>query len=683
LLAFTAFFDKTEVPTTMNTSTVTTALNIFNLKTRVNAQIAVAVPNSRSASALPAITKDVYRYQCLVVVEDVLSKKHIAVMNYTLNNTSTDTYAYSFTCELNMETQDPLRVVESTCNNEAVTSQYNSVTDVCGIKNKNGNQIDIYVSHENISISPVQILYPLTVKSSYQQIGSWNVATITSTSQSNEPESESTFNFSKEIEIFFRFVDSIIELGKIYKEYPSVMLFLQNIDYRDKNEKITRTELQRMYDDLLSKTSAFPDNISEPKVIQIENSCNDVFLKLNFMLELWSMINTSVEILSGVEDASQINVMLFRYIKRFYDNFIFLLIYAGCINLAQLLCRNYTESVLSNANGRRGDIDAFYLTKFNVKSKFTTVFTTVGFGDENVNNKFKNFFSEKTQFYDPSFPNIVICSDPHTSTGIAYVMRRLDENLSMRINSETKQKALQNKIYKSNEDFFIKNNEFFTTAMASDSINTVDLINYSSFYKFQRLKQDGNPFRTNFGAMTDTTIYACVNVNVGSGSNIKMDSGKVLEFLKLIIGYFKRLPSGTLIVDIGIGGPIKRIIFGGDFGCNLLHDSNVCSQFTKHGMKIYTMPKNVNAFTDNTNDSGNQMFIVDANVMIFPSSSSSSLPPVSMGGGRRNGDTENKNGLKQRLVIGEPILSNYSDNHQNMKLIIVNHKKKTRRRYNS
>jgi hypothetical protein len=249
----------------------------------------------------------------------------------------------------------------------------------------------------------------------------------------------------------------------------------------------------------------------------------------------------------------------------------------------------------------------------------------------------------------------------------------------MRINGDAKQKALQHKIYKSNEDFFIKNNDFFTTTMASDSINTIDLINYSSFYKFQRLKIDGIPFRTNFGAMTDTTIYACVNINVGSGSNIKMDSGKVLEFLKLVINYFKRLPSGTLIADIGIGGPIKRIIFGGDFGCNLLHDSNVCSDFTKNGMKIYTTFKNVNAFTDNTNDSGNQMFVIDANVMGVSSSSfSSSL----VGGGHSNSNidlNENKHMIK-RLKIGEPIENDNNDN-ENIKLMVVNYKKKTRRRY--
>ena len=43
-----------------------------------------------------------------------------------------------------------------------------------------------------------------------------------------------------EVEIFFRFVKSIMELRKMFKEYPSMTLFLQNIDHRDKNEKITK-----------------------------------------------------------------------------------------------------------------------------------------------------------------------------------------------------------------------------------------------------------------------------------------------------------------------------------------------------------------------------------------------------------------------------------------------------------
>jgi hypothetical protein len=575
-----------------------------------------------------------------------------------------------------MESRIPLGVVESKCNDEVVTRYNNSVTDVCGIKNKNGNQIDLYVTRETIPISENQILYPLTVRSNYQQVGSWNMTTITPANKSDNSSNSDESKTSKEIELFFRFVDSIMELSKIYKEYPSTMLFLQNVDYRDKNEKITKTELQRMYDELISKTSF--SNISEPRVIQIENSCNRVFYNLNFMLYVWYiMISTTPFNILGATTPYEINARLFMNIKNFYDNFIFLLIYAGCINLAQLLCNKYTECVLSNANGNApGSPDFVLLDQATVKSKFMNAFTKVGFGNETINNRFKTFFSEKSQLYDRTFPNIMICSDPHTYSGVAYVTRRLDQGLVMMINSEVKQKTLQNKIYKSNEDFFDSNNEFFTTAMASDLINTIDQINYFSFYKFRRLQNDGNLFRTSFGAMTDTTIYACVNVNVDSGSNVQMDSGKVLEFLKVIISYFKRLPSGSIVVDIGISGPIQRIIFGGDFGCNLLHDPEVCVQFIKNGMKIYTMPNNSNAFINNANDSGNQMFVVDANLM----SSSSSL----LVGGDGNTNSHNndlyihKNSIK-RLKIGELIPN---DNTQNMKLVIINHKKKTRRRYN-
>ena len=151
----------------------------------------------------------------------------------------------------------------------------------------------------------------------------------------------------------------------------------------------------------------------------------------------------------------------------------------------------------------------------------------------------------------------------------------------------------------------------------------------------------------------------------------------MLDFLKLIIDYFKRLP-GSPVIDTGIGGPVNRIIFGGDFGCNLLHDASVCSQFSKHGMKIYTMPNNSNAFVDAKNVSGNQMFVVDANVM------SSSLLQLSVGGGGGNDGVVNVN-AKQRLKIGEPIQSNYNyadaQTNPNIKLVIVNHKKKTKRRY--
>ena len=663
LLAFTAFFNKMTRPGAMNDTPVITTLNVFDLKTNVNTQIMIAAPNSRTVASSPTITKAEYRYQCLTIVQDVRSKKSIAAMNYT-----TDEYAYAFTCELNMEA--PLRVLESKCNDEAITSRHNSITDMCGIENQNGNQADIYVAHENIGREdgrPIdQILYPLTVKSNYQQVGNWNMGTI---QQSND-ESNST---PSEVETFFRFVDSIIELTKMFKEYPSMMLFLQNIDYRDKNQKITNNTLTEMYGDLESKTLMDAANIQEPKVIHIDYPCNDVFLKLNFMLHIWFiMISATIPFNDNGTD-EEVNIRLFGMIKNFYDSFIFLLIYAGCNNLAQSLCNNYAASVLSGANIPPESARArmVVLSVNNVKQQFMDAFEAFCFGDADTNNKFKTFFSEKASFHDVTFPNIMICSNPETYTGVAHVARRLDKHLNMKID-EAKQKALQNKIYRSNERFFSANDDFFTTVLASDAVNTIDQINFCSFYKFQRFQEDQvTPFGTNFGGMIDTTIYACINID----SNKKIESAQVLEFLKLIIIYFKRLPSGAPIVDIGISGPIKRIIFGGNFGCNLLHDAEVCAQFTKNGMKIYTMPNNANAFTSNINDAGNQMFVVDTNVMIFSPSSSSSL---SGGGVRVEDNVGNKIAVKQRLTIGEPI---QRKEDQNIKLIIVNQKKKTRRRY--
>ena len=56
LMAFTAFFDKAANPSSMNASMVTTTLNVFNLKSSVNTQIAIAIPNWRTRmSSMPIL----------------------------------------------------------------------------------------------------------------------------------------------------------------------------------------------------------------------------------------------------------------------------------------------------------------------------------------------------------------------------------------------------------------------------------------------------------------------------------------------------------------------------------------------------------------------------------------------------------------------------------------------------
>jgi hypothetical protein len=87
-----------------------------------------------------------------------------------------------------------------------------------------------------------------------------------------------------------------------------------------------------------------------------------------------------------------------------------------------------------------------------------------------------------------------------------------------------------------------------------------------------------------------------------------------------------------VIVDIGISGPIKRLIIGGDFGCNLLHDVEVCRKFKSKQMKIYTRRDNKNAFNDS--EGTNHVFMIDVD-----------LEPAGQGGG----------GNQKRIYIGERI----------------------------
>ena len=75
---------------------------------------------------------------------------------------------------------------------------------MCSIENENGNQTDVYLARENVikNANPVeQILYPLTVKSNYQQIGNWNMATVTAAVATTQ-----AVSIQAEVEIFFQFV---------------------------------------------------------------------------------------------------------------------------------------------------------------------------------------------------------------------------------------------------------------------------------------------------------------------------------------------------------------------------------------------------------------------------------------------------------------------------------------------
>jgi hypothetical protein len=115
------------------------------------------------------------------------------------------------------------------------------------------------------------------------------------------------------------------------------------------------------------------------------------------------------------------------------------------------------------------------------------------------------------------------------------------------------------------------------------------------------------------------------------------------------------LRSGAVIVDIGISGPVKRLIIGGDFGCNLLNDAEVCRKFKSKNMKIYTMDKNKSSY--DLKDTTNHIFMIDVDLEL-----------AQVGG--NNGGYKNDNN-QNRIYIGERI----EDKNR-----VVTSKRKTRRK---
>ena len=108
---------------------------------------------------------------------------------------------------------------------------------------------------------------------------------------------------------------------------------------------------------------------------------------------------------------------------------------------------------------------------------------------------------------------------------------------------------------------------------------------------------------------------------------------------------------GAPDVDIGISGRIKRIMFGGDFGCNLLNDVEVCKKFKSKQMKIYTTMGNI--VIDGSEGNTNQIFMIDVDLE----------QAVQVGGNNNN---------QKRICIGARI-------EEDKRRVLIN-KRKTRRK---
>jgi hypothetical protein len=383
--------------------------------------------------------------------------------------------------------------------------------------------------------------------------------------------------------------------------------------------------------------------------LTLDSPCNDVDKKIKNIMEFAYVFKTPSENLIEppiVNDTEvRVSAKITDKIYNFINDLLFMLVYTGCNDFAELICNNYVNLVimlpaLIDRTTWRGLFAAVIGDGNNDASLGQLV--------EKIANKVK-IYREKTRITPDISYDFKICSDPDTHTGVAYLVYNYNQILNSLITLKS-QDNLKNKIYEYGKDDFFSDssNEPFHTTHITDNVgNTMEQISFCSFYKFDRKNIIvPNQAFGDIGNVDLETVYVSVDI---SGDGIS--SGKVFEFLDVIRKYFASLRGGAVIVDIGISGPIKRLIIGGDFGCNLLHDVEVCRKFKSKQMKIYTRRDNQNAFSDDV-DGTNHVFMIDID-----------LEPVVQVGGN--------NQKQKRICIGERIEENNR---------VLSNKRKTRRK---
>ena len=354
------------------------------------------------------------------------------------------------------------------------------------------------------------------------------------------------------------------------------------------------------------------------------------------------------------------NIMTFiigEKIHKFINDLLFMLEYTKCNSLAEIICNNYVDFVMKPVAAQEpppavGGVAAVSIqTRW--RKQFEDIITASGGGIkaliDNIGKK-AIMYKGKSKITPDTPYNFKICSDPITHTGVSY----LEYNYNQNTNSLTNQNNIKNRIYESDNDFFSSSNgeQFHTIHIIDDIGNGMEQIKFCSFYKFNRPMPLPIATFGNIGNKDLYTVYVSVDINVDG-----IKSGQVFEFLNIIREYFMSL-TGVPDVDIGIGGPIKRLTFCGNFGCNLLNDVEVCKKFKSKQMKIYTMKKNM----DSKPNQQNQIFMIDVDLE----------PAAQAGGGNGDYNSHNSHNNQKRICIGERI-------EEDKRRVLVN-KRKTRRK---
>jgi len=641
-----------------NGGSVDTILNVYDVESKLN------VLQIRMPPPIAPIPLASYLFQTLLLTKD--DNQNVLIMSFTINNAQSN---YTYTCNvssLNKDAASLIEVITSASNENNNIQKNNFIYDMFYRKDTG----EVFIAHMRPFVNSATE-YPLTIRSNYQEIGEWKL------------ESKSK-DAGDEIDKFNDFIDKVIEMRKIFKLNPSMVLFLQDVDVRDYNDigsKITKTRLEKMKADLISEAAvaaaaataaaAIDRNLSGfgwfvnahvTNIINIDSQCNDVDKKIKNIMDFVYALKTPSDLIAPtIAPGPPTTEAIARKMYNFINDLLFMLVYTGCNKLAELICNDYVNLVITPPAAAAPAAAPVYraLDRDTWRLRFEAVLGADGEVKtliENIGGKAK-IYKEKTRVTPDISYDFKICSDPDTHTGVAYLVYNYNQNLNSLIILKS-QDNLKNKIYEYRKDDFFSDssNELFHTTRITDNVgNTMEQISFCSFYKFDRrtmVPPPNNQFGDIGNAETET-VYVSVDIS-GDGIN----SGQVFEFLDIIRKYFVNLSSGAVIVDIGISGPIKRLIIGGDFGCNLLNDVVVCRKFKSKQMKIYTREDNKNAFSEI--DGTNHVFMIDVD-----------LEPVQVGGGNGD-DNNNQNNHKnqKRICIGECINMNR----------VVTSKRKTRRK---
>jgi len=644
---------------------VYTRLNIFDIESKKNViqtpDILVPPP--------PLVTINNYISQSLLLTKDDSDRDNVQnVLIISISTRAAPLFTnYTFTCNVTSLNKDVAAVIQISpaASNENVNiGRNNIITDMFYMEDNR----EVYIAHQFVLIAnPTRTEYPLTVRSNYQALGEWKL----------ESKSKDASDEIDEIDKFDDFIDKVIEMRKIFKLNPSMNLFLQDIDVRDYDgidSKITKTRLDKMNADLIrdalsnaaaaaAPLSGFGWFVIAPGHVQniiIDSPCNDIDKKIKNIMDFVYALKTPSDLIApaptialGQPTTDAIAEKMYHFI----NDLLFMLVYTGCNKLAELICNDYVNLVITPPAAAAPAYRA--LDRDTWRLRFEVV---LGASDVKVKTLIENIakkekiYKEKTRITPDISYDFKICSDSDTHTGVAYLVYNYNQNLNSLITLKS-QDNLKNKIYEYGKDTFFSSNEQFYTNNIIDNIgNTMEQIVFCSFYKFERKNTAGQPFG-DIGNADSETIYISVNIQEEEEGSKKINSGQVFKFLDIIRKYFVNLSSGAVIVDIGISGPIKRLIIGGDFGCNLLNDV-VCRKFKSKQMKIYTREDNNHAFSEI--DGTNHIFMIDVDLEL-----------VQVGGGNGD-DNNNQNNHKnqKRICIGECINMNR----------VVTSKRKTRRK---